>query len=239
MIELIHKHPIIIKVLLTVVTVTFVLTGGWLLGKEEVTDYAAKVGRDKITMQAYEDAVYRMQEFYRNIYKGNMPEDVMKKLDLNKRALQALIEQKIVLQEAEKQGISASDQEVADAVTENKSFQGADGRFSKAAYEEVLRRSGMNPAIFERSLREELVVEKFKKMVKDSVYVSEADVRDAYKKQLAALNKPFKEEEFQAQKQNLWRIQTLIEQEKALASFMDGLRNSYKVVVNPRLAATS
>jgi peptidyl-prolyl cis-trans isomerase D len=239
MIELIHRHPIIIKVLLTVVTVSFVLTGGWLLGKEETTDFAAKVGRDKITMQQYEDSLYRMQEFYRRVYQGNIPEDVMKKLDLGKRAIEALVEKRMVLQEADKLGISVSDKEVADAVMENKSFQGDDGRFSKARYEEVLKANGMNPALFERSLRDDLIVEKFKKMVKDSVYLSEDDVREAYKKQLASQNKPFKEEEFQAQKQNLWRIQTLVEQEKALASFMAGLRNSYKVVINPRLLAAS
>jgi peptidyl-prolyl cis-trans isomerase D len=239
MIELIHRHPIIIKVLLTVVTVTFVLTGGWLLGKEETTDYAAKVGRYKITMQQYEDSLYRMQEFYRRIYQGNMPEEVMKKLDLGKRAIEALVDKRMLLQEAEKEGISVSDREVADAVMENKSFQGDDGRFSKARYVEVLKANGMNPALFERSLREDLIVDKFKKMVKDSVYLSEDDVREAYKKQLASQNKPFKEEEFQAQKQNLWRIQTLIEQEKALASFMAGLKDSYKVVINPRLLAAS
>lgn len=239
MIELIHKHPVIIKVLLTVVTVSFILTGGWLLGKEDVTDYAAKVGRDKITMQEYEDALYRAQEFYRQVYQGNMPEEVAKKLDLGKRVLNALIEKKIALREAEKLGISASDQEVADAVMENKSFQGDDGRFSKARYEEVLKANGTSPALYERSIREKLVFEKVKNMVKDSVYLSEDDVREAYKKELAAQNKPFKEEEFQAQKQNLMRIRTMIEQEKALASFMDGLRNSYKVQINPGIAAKS
>lgn len=239
MIELIHRHPIIIKVLLTVVTVSFILTGGWLLGKEEVTDYAAKVGREKITMQQYEDALYRVQEFYRKVYQGNMPAEVEKKLDLGKRALEALIEKRIILSEAEKQGISASDDEVAEAVMENKSFQGDDGRFTKARYEEVLKLNGTNPALYERSLREDLIAEKFRKMVKDSVYLSDDDVREAYKKELAAQNKPFKEEEFQAQKQNLWRVQTMLEQEKALNSFMDGLRKSYKVEVNPALAAKS
>ena len=81
MIELIHKHPILIKVLLAVVTITFIL-GGWFISMEDKASYAAKVGKEKITMQEYQDSVYRLQEFYRKAYQGAVPEEVMKKLDL-------------------------------------------------------------------------------------------------------------------------------------------------------------
>src|SRR5512143_158143 len=107
MIELIHKHPVLIKVLLAVVTITFVL-GGWFISMEDKANYAATVGKQKITMQEYQDAVYRMQEFYRKAYQGQVPEDVLKKLDLNKKALNALIEKRLMLAEAEKRGIGVT-----------------------------------------------------------------------------------------------------------------------------------
>ena len=229
MIELIHRHPVLIKILLAVVTLTFVVTGGWMLGKEEVTDYAAKVGKEKITMTQYQDALDRMQEFYRNLYKGNIPDEVLKRLDLNKRTIQALVDQKLLVNEAKKQGLTVTDQELSDAVTANKSFQDDSGRFDQSRYVQVLQANGMTPALYERQLRDDMLADKFRNMVKDSVYVTDTDLRDYYKAQLASQKKEFDEKEFQAQKDNLRRMLTQVMQEKTVASFMDGLRSSRKV----------
>jgi len=233
MIELIHKYPILIKLLLTLVTVAFVFTGGYFFTREDTSSYAAKVGKAKIGMQEYQDTLTRMEELYRKIYQGSIPPEMMKKIE--KQALDTLVDKEILLQEAEKQGISVSDDELSDAVHENKSFLGDDGRFSKERYIGILKANGMTPAVYEKEMKDELTVDKLRKMVKDAVYLSENEVRDAYKKQLAAQKKEFKEEEFQAQKENLWRVQTLLAQEKLMSSFMDGLRKNYKVEPNPSL----
>ena len=239
MIELIHKYPVLIKILLTVVTVSFILTGGWILGKESTSDYAAKVNGEKIPMQTYDAAVNRMDDFYKKIYRGNMPEDVLKKLDIGKKALDALVEREVILQEANKQGITVTDSELSDAIRDNQSFAGPDGSFDKGTYIKVLQLNGLTPAMYEKSLRNDLIAEKFRKMVKDTAYVSENDVREAYKKQLALQKKDFDEKDFQAQKENLWRMQTMAAQEQLMNSFMDGLKKSYKVEVNPQVAAKS
>ena len=239
MIELIHRYPVLIKVLLAVVTLTFVVTGGWMMGKEDVADYAAKVGKDKITMVQYQEALDRMQEFYRNLYKGNIPEDVLKRLDLNKRTIQALVDQKLVVDEAQKQGLTATDQEISDAVTQNKSFQDESGRFDRARYAQVLQANGMTPVLYEHQLRDEMLAEKFRNMVKDSVYVTDSELRDFYKSHLASQKKEFDEKEFQAQKDNLRRMLTAAMQEKAVASFTEDLRKSNKVEISPSILNTN
>ncbi len=235
MIELIHRHPVLIKVLLAVVTLTFVVTGGWMMGKEDVADYAAKVGKEKITMVQYEEALDRMQEFYRNLYKGNIPEDVLKRLDLNKRTIQALVDQKLLVDEAQKQGLTVTDQELSDAVTGNKSFQDDSGRFDRSRYAQVLQANGMTPALYEHQLRDEMLADKFRNMVKDSVYVTDNELRDFYKAHLASQKKEFDEKEFQTQKENLRRMLTTVMQEKAVASFQEGLRKSNKVEISPSI----
>jgi peptidyl-prolyl cis-trans isomerase D len=235
MIELIHRHPLIIKVLLAVVTLTFVVTGGWMLGKEDVTNYAAKVGKEKITMTQYEEALDRMQEFYRNLYKGNIPDDVLRRLDLNKRTIQALVDQKLLVDEAKKQGLTVTDQELSDAVTGNKSFQDASGRFDRSRYTQVLQANGMTPALYEHQLRDEMLADKFRNMVKDSVYVSDNELRDFYKSHLAGQNKEFDEKAFQAQKENLRRMLLAAMQEKTVASFLAGLRKSNNVEISPSI----
>ncbi|MGA2193342.1 MAG: SurA N-terminal domain-containing protein [Nitrospirota bacterium] len=237
MIELIHRHPVLIKILLTVVTVTFIGGGGWLLGKEDVANYAAKVGKDKVTMDEYQDAVYRMEDFYRKIYKGNMPPDVMKSLDVSKRALDALIEKRLVLREAEKEGLEATESEVKDAIKDNGNFQGEGGGFDKERYLETLKANNMTPAQYEGAKKEELTVARFTNLVKDSVYVGDDEVKNYYKEQLAPQKKEYKEDEYQAQKENLRRMLTATAQESAWRSFIDTLRKNSKIEINPHLAS--
>jgi peptidyl-prolyl cis-trans isomerase D len=235
MIELIHRHPLIIKVLLAVVTLTFVVTGGWMMGKQDVADYAAKVGKDKITMVQYEEALDRMQEFYRNLYKGNIPDDVLKRLDLNKRTIQALVDQKLLVDEAKKQGFTATDQEISDAVTGNKSFQDESGRFDRSRYVQVLQANGMTPALYEHQLRDEIIADKFRDMVKGSVYITDSELRDFYKGHLTLQKKEFDEKEFQAQKENLRRMLTAAIQENTLESLKKSLQKSNKVEISPAI----
>jgi peptidyl-prolyl cis-trans isomerase D len=237
MIELIHKHPILIKVLLAVVTITFIL-GGWFITMEDKASFAAKVGKEKITMQEYQDSVYRLQEFYRKAYQGAVPEEIMKKLDLNRKALNALIEKKLMLAEATKRGITVSDQELSDAVTENRSFQDDTGRFNQARYAEVLRLNGMTPSVYEKMLREDLEIQKVGDLVKSSATVTEDELRDYYKKQLAAQKKEFKEDEYQSRKAELGRMLSLLAQEKALSSYKQSLIAGAKVEVNPSVSSS-
>ena len=237
MIELIHKHPILIKVLLAVVTITFIL-GGWFISMEDKASYAAKVGKEKITMQEYQDSVYRLQEFYRKAYQGAVPEEVMKKLDLNRKALYSLIEKKLMLAEARNRGIEVTDKEVSDAVTENRSFQDETGRFNKARYAEVLRLNGMTPSVYEKMLREDLAIQKFGELVKSSATMTEDELRDNYKRQLAAQKKDFKEDEFQARKNDLARMLLLLAQEKALSSYKQSLMEGAKIEVNPSVSSS-
>ncbi len=237
MIELIHKHPILIKVLLAVVTITFIL-GGWFISMESKSDYAAKVGKQNITMQEYQDEVYRLQENYRKMYQGAVPEEIMKKLDLNRMALRKLIETKLMLAEAGERGISVTDKELSDAITENRSFQDETGRFNKARYVEVLRLNGMTPTGYERMLRDDLIIQKFDEMIQSSAMVTDDQLRDYYKRQMAAQRKDFKEDEFQAKKADLARILTLLEQEKVLASYKQTLMEGAKIEVNPSVSSS-
>ncbi len=237
MIEFIHRHPIIIKALLTVVTLTFIITGGYMLGRQAVVDYAAKVNGQIISMPQYQDALYRAQEMYRNLYKGNIPDNIAKQMGMN--IIGGMVNRKLMLAEAKKEGFSVSDKEISDAVVQNKSFQGENGSFSRNIYIQVLQQNGMTPAIYERRIRDDMMTEKLQDMVKSSVYVTEDEVRDYYKSQLALQNKPFDEKDFQAQKKNLSGMLTLVVQEKQVESFMDGLRKGATIKINPSILSAN
>jgi len=239
MIELIHRHPILIKLLLTLVTVTFVGTGGWMwmANKEDQADFAAKVNGERITVREYEDALQRMQEFYNKTFQGKLPPDFIKKLDINKRALDSLVDRKLVLMAAKDEGVTVSDEEVARSVTENNTFHDENGKFSKDRYITLLKNNGFTPSSFEASLKEDMVAEKFRKMIKDAVYVTDNDLKDYYARQLKSQNKAFDETEFKAKHDELARTVTGDLQEETLKSFMEGLKKRYNVERNEAVLA--
>jgi len=237
MIEVIHRHPIVIKILLTIVTVSFVGTGGWMMATSNKSDdYAAKVNGEVVPMKEYQDAYARMEEMYRNVYQGKVPEDLIKKLDLGGKALQGLIDKRLIMEAAEKQGLTVSDSDVNDTIHANSSFQKG-GKFDMDVYRKVLQVNGLSPEGYERSLRESLTVEKFRNMIKDSVHVTEDDVREYYASQQKAQNKPFDEADYKAKRDELARTLKLLTQEKAANSFMEGLRKNAKVEKNPNVGS--
>jgi peptidyl-prolyl cis-trans isomerase D len=77
---------------------------------------------------------------------------------LKKSALEQLIREQLLLQEAESEGFAISPQLVAARISAVQGFQ-EDGRFSKERYERALRLQGMNPSEFEWRLSREMLTQ--------------------------------------------------------------------------------
>jgi peptidyl-prolyl cis-trans isomerase D len=75
-------------------------------------------------------------------------------LGLDRAVLAQVVSTRVLDAEAQRLGLSADDQRVAEAVRSTSAFQGLDGQFDRAAYREVLRRNGLSETAYETSLRE-------------------------------------------------------------------------------------
>lgn len=232
MIELIHKYPILIKILLTVTTVAFVGTGGYFLG-QETARYVARVEDEKITVDQLQRAVYNLEDFYRKIYQGNVPDELFKNIDLNKMALDQLIERKVILVSADRMGLGVGDNEVADAVRKNPSFHDAQGNFSKQAYTEVLRFNNLTPKDFEQSLREDLLIEKFRDLVSDSVMVTDQDARRYFAEQRESQGLAFDEKAYEDNKDKLRPAVEDDLRQKVLRSAIENLKSRLEIETYP------
>lgn len=227
MIEFIHKYPILIKVILTITTVAFVVSG-YLISKDQ-QPLAAKVEDQPITMQEYQEALANLTDFYNKIYQGNVPPGFIDSMKLDKAALDGLIERKMVMLAAKDLNIKVSDTEIADAVQNNSSFKDPDGGFSKDNYMEVLKLNNLTPQAYEKSLREDLTLEKFRKMVTDSVEITEDEVRAYYKDQMKMTGGTFDEKAYEENKDNYARQLASTMQNNAYRSLIEGLKSKYKV----------
>ncbi len=76
---------------------------------------------------------------------------------LRKNLLNSLIDRELMVQQAHTLNLQGGDESVKKALLQDETFI-KDGKFDKATYDEVLRNSGMSPAIYEYSLRQQTAV---------------------------------------------------------------------------------
>jgi len=145
--------------------------------------YAADVNGVEITIpeyqRAYQQMRSRMQRMMGEAYNPAMiDEDALKK-----SALQELIREQLILQEAQDDGYAVSKQLVAAQINSVQAFKGEDGKFSVEKYRQVLQLQGMAPAEFEWRLSRELMVNQVINGIAQTAGVSQQDLERVYRLQ--------------------------------------------------------
>ena len=151
--------------------------GGMVSGQK--IDAVAWVNDHPITGAEVERAQRNLVEVYRNLYQDKFSPEVLADLNLRQQALDQLIRMQLLRQEAERLGLTASDEEVRAAISATAGFQ-TGGRFDRRRYLALLRRNNLTPADFEESEREQLLVQKVQDLVTSGVYVAEQEVHRQY-----------------------------------------------------------
>ena len=142
-------------------------------------DVVVKVGGRAVTYMEYKKAYVRDYEFYRRLFKSKFDEAMAKKLKLKEQVLDRLINEKMLEEVADRMGIKVFPREVTDEIVAMEVFK-VNGRFDPKKYQKVLQRNRRTPAEFEGSVRSSLLKDKLLSLVKDSVRVSDAEVRDLF-----------------------------------------------------------
>lgn len=147
---------------------------------------AATVGGQPITYNEYERAYRNLEERLRQLYGDQFTPEVAKQLGLERQALEQLISQKVLAAEARRLGLATNDEELRKIILTIPAFKDSQGRFIGAqAYENVVR-AIRYPSVeeFEHELREQLLVDKLNQVMSANLYLSDATVEAAYRKEV-------------------------------------------------------
>jgi peptidyl-prolyl cis-trans isomerase D len=176
----------LVKTILWLIVLAFVATifyswgaGGQFGGANKTV---ATVNGLEIKVNEFERAYGNIVNFYRDQFRGQFSEEMIEKLNLKENALDALIQNRLVILEAEKMNLQVSDQELAQSISKRPEFQ-KDTKFSSSLYQNYLRYSRISAKDFEDSQRKNLLREKLEKVIKASTQISETEIQDAYKKE--------------------------------------------------------
>ncbi len=170
-------------IFLWIAAIAFIIGGAYMFVKGPFrmgSNTAIEVGNVKITTPEYQKTYNNIYKFYvqllTQIKGGKITEEDIKKLNIKQKTIDTLIERTLLLQEAEKEGIKVSDEDVQKAVESNNAFY-VNGHFSKEKYLAVLKANNINPKEYENSLRVSAYINKLKKKLFKDVKVTPEDVR--------------------------------------------------------------
>ncbi|MEM9554831.1 MAG: peptidyl-prolyl cis-trans isomerase [Acidobacteriota bacterium] len=144
-------------------------------------DVAATVGSETITYADFRREVRNLENRYRQMFGENWDPEMAEQFGLTKQALNQLIDRRILLLEAQRMGLRATDEEVQAAVIE--AFSDADGFVGRDQVQRILRQQRLPEQVFTDMVREDVLLGKLNNVLRHVSYVSPDDVERAYREQ--------------------------------------------------------
>lgn len=148
------------------------------------SEVLAEVDGEPITVGAFTQRYNAQVQAYRNAYGGQINDDLIKQLGIDRQILNSLVDEEAMVAESRRQGITVSDVEIRERILALPGFQ-ENGRFiGEQRYRQLLQFQNppMTTADFERSLRRALQIEKLRNAITGWMSVSDADVVAEFRK---------------------------------------------------------
>lgn len=134
---------------------------------------AATVNGETIALADYE------QQVRRNFQRAGAGLADERKSEIASFTLDSMVQQAVLLQEAERLGVAVSKDEIAREVKKNTDFY-VDGKFDEATYAEFLGKIEGSRAEYEAGIRDRLIIGKMVDLVARVAVVTQAEVRRAW-----------------------------------------------------------
>ena len=141
---------------------------------------AGTVNGDAISLREFNYEYNRMMEMYKGFLGGKITDEQVKSLKLKESALEGLVKQKVLLQEAVRYDLSASDDEVMEEIKKMSVFH-KDGKFDVLTYKKLLEANHLSPGGFEKSKRDELAQRRWSDFFRARIHVSDQEIIEEFK----------------------------------------------------------
>jgi peptidyl-prolyl cis-trans isomerase D len=182
-----RRHQWVLKWFLGLVVVSFVILyipaltgqGG---GQDVPNETVARVGDDRITAGEFQKAYFRRQQDLTRQTHRSLDAATMRRLGIPDQVFEYLVEERLMLQEAHRLGVSVDDDAVVRSVENDPKFQ-RNGKFIGGnEFKGLLEMNGLNPDDFFHQTRELLLQRKLEDLVTAGVSVSEKEVEREYRR---------------------------------------------------------
>jgi len=181
-----HTKGILVKVLVGLIAVVFVFWGVYAI-REKPGSKIAYVNGDLITGLEYDAKYHEILDALQKQYKEYWNDSLIKAFQIKQRALNSLIEKRLISQESNRIGLGVTDDEVANAIFTYPAFQ-VNGKFDERRYRSLLNYNRMEPADFESSIKLELLGKKIQNFIKCFFPTTDMEIMNYYSYQKEKVN---------------------------------------------------
>jgi len=227
------ERPWFYRTLMFLIAAVFVVTMGWWGFEENKEDSIVRVGDDKVSRTEYLQAYQRLAERYRylkmeGVISTDIPEDQLKQQVINQ-----LIESRLWSQVAREMGVVVTVNELRDSIVKIPAFQ-HNGQFDPELYKRVLAQNRLTPEQFEAAQQAELMREKARMLVRESVAPTADELAMA---QAILASQPTPAVPMQDSAQTDRAIQAVLsqKQQRALMAYQEALRARTPISVRREL----
>ncbi|MEP6887606.1 MAG: SurA N-terminal domain-containing protein [Nitrospirales bacterium] len=168
-----RKYPWLLKSIMGGLAIAFVVGMGWWGFTDSQSNGIASVGDLPISREEYRRAYENTYRYYKDNVQGDFKEETLKQF-----VLDGLIHSKLWTLAAKDMGVTVSPAELRDDIVRRPDFQ-KNGQFDPDLYRRLLAANRLTPALFESMHAIELLREKARMIVRDSVALTPAEIAEA------------------------------------------------------------
>jgi len=141
------------------------------------TNTVLTIDKVKVPYSEYRDIYNTLFESYRLTYGDQLNSEIIAALDIKGQALETLLERYLLLKGTRDLSVTATDLEIASAITTNPSFL-QDGIFSPQRYRVFLDYNRMTPEAYEVSVANDIAIKKMMDLIRLAAVVTPQEVDD-------------------------------------------------------------
>jgi peptidyl-prolyl cis-trans isomerase D len=169
-----NAQSLIVKFVFGILIVVFSFWGVGSMKAKQMT-IAATVNGKTIEKKTLNKSFRELWQRYQKQAKGKFnPTDAQAK-QIKREALNNLVDRQLLLDQAEKLGLSVDEDEIQRRIAGLGAFQ-RNGRFDQETYRLALSYNHMTPSQFEASFREDILLEKVRAVIADGVKIVPAEI---------------------------------------------------------------
>ncbi len=141
--------------------------------------YAAKVNGQTVTAAEFEHTYSQLFRMYQARLGQSFTRELAAQMGLRAQTMNQLVDRELIVSEAVKHGVVVTDEEIDRVVKESPTFQSS-GQFKFEVYKQFATSEYGSPAKFEERLRRDLALQKMLAIVRESVKITDDEVKDAW-----------------------------------------------------------
>lgn len=171
MFNLVHNNKRIIQIVLALITLPFAFFG--------VDSYfhdsgsggtVATLDHMQISQQEFTQALRERQDLLQKLAGGRANASQLDNPELRQAVLEGMIRQRLLLERAQRSGMTVSERQLQSVIGEIPAFQ-ENGKFSYEQYQGLLKSQGMTPVAFEGRVRQQIVMQQLDDAYTDTNFV--------------------------------------------------------------------